>query len=81
MDTLLKPSRLDLDPNSPTAAKQWKHWHRTFTNFIEDCGRAPTKFRTLIDHVSHNIFKYIEYCPDYEAAIEMLTRLFVKPPN
>ena len=42
MDALLKPARLDLDRNSPTAAKEWKHWHKTFTNFITECGsKAP----------------------------------------
>ena len=82
MDALLKPSCLDFDPNSPTAAKQWKHWHRTFTNFIEECGeRTPNKFRTLINYVSHNIFEYVEDCPDYDVAIETLTRLYVKTPN
>ena len=82
MEALLKSSRLDLDPNSPTAAKQWKHWHRTFTNFIEEYGdRAPDKFRTLINYVSHNIFEYVEDCPDYDVAIETLTQLHVKTPN
>ena len=54
MDTLLKPARLDLDPNSPTATKEWRHWHRTFTNFIDECGdKAPDQYRTLVNYVSH----------------------------
>ncbi|XP_068235485.1 uncharacterized protein [Palaemon carinicauda] len=40
MAKLLKPSRLDTDPSSSNAAKEWKHWHRTFTNFIEESGDA-----------------------------------------
>ncbi|XP_042218088.1 uncharacterized protein LOC121863481 [Homarus americanus] len=49
MEKLLRPTRLDIDPNSPTAAKEWKHWHRTFINFIEEYGEnAPDKLRTLI---------------------------------
>lgn len=82
METLLKPSRLDIDPNSPSATKEWKHWRRTFTNFIKECGeKAPDKHRTLVNYVSHNIYEYIEDCPDYEASIEALERLFIKPPN
>ncbi|XP_041364204.1 uncharacterized protein LOC121379622 [Gigantopelta aegis] len=82
MDTLLKPARLDLDPNSPTAAKEWKHWHRTFTNFIDECGdHAPNKYRTLINYVSHNVYEYIEDCNDYDTAITTLTNLYIKPPN
>ena len=82
MDTLLKPARLNLDPNSPSAAKEWKHWHRTFINFIDECGeRAPNKFRTLVNYVSHDVYDYIEDCADYNAAIETLTHLYIKTPN
>ena len=81
MDTLLKPARLNLDPNSPSAAKEWKHWHRTFINFIDECGeRAPNKFRTLVNYVS-TMYYYIEDCADYDAAIETLTHLYIKTPN
>ncbi|XP_068231900.1 uncharacterized protein [Palaemon carinicauda] len=40
MAKLLKPSRLDTDPSSSNAAQEWKHWHRTFTNFIGESGEA-----------------------------------------
>jgi len=82
MDTLLKPARLDLDPNSPSAAKEWKHWHRTFKNVIDECGEhAPNKFRTLINFVSHHVYDYIEECADYDATIEALTHLCIKTQN
>ena len=82
MDTLLKPARLDLDPSSPSAAKEWKHWHRTFKTFIDECGEhAPNKFRTLIKFVSYHVYDYIEDCADYNAAIEALTHLCIKTPN
>ena len=35
MEKALKPVRLDLDASSPGASKQWKHWRRTFENFLE----------------------------------------------
>ena len=82
MDTLLKPARLDLDPNSPTATKEWRYWHRTFTNFIDECGeKAPDEYRTLVNYVSHNVYEYIEDCKDYKSAICVLEQLFVKTPN
>ena len=82
MDTLLKPARLDMHPNSPSAAKEWKHWHRTFRNFIDEYDEnAPNKFRTLVNYVSHNVYGYIEDCADYNAAIETLTQLYIKTPN
>ena len=72
----------DLDPNSPSAAKEWKHWHRTFRNFIDECAEnAPNKFRTLVNYVSHNVYDYIEDGAYYDAAIETLTQLYIKTPN
>ena len=82
MDTLLKPCRLDLDPNSPSAAKEWTHWQRNFRNFIDECGqKTPNKFRTLVNCVSHNVYDYIEDCADYDAAIETLTQLYIETMN
>ena len=34
MDKYLKPARFDCDPNSVGADKQFKHWLRTFQDFI-----------------------------------------------
>ena len=82
MEKLLRPSRLDIDPNSPMASKEWRHWYRTFTNFILECGEnAPDKLRTLVNYVSHSVFEYIEDCTTYESAIAILQHLYVKTPN
>ena len=82
MSKALKASRLDVDPNSPTAAKQWKHWKRTFDNFITECGdSAPDKFRSIVNFVSADIFEYIEDCTSYDDVIETLSKLYVKAPN
>ena len=82
MDTVLKPTRLDLDPNSPTAAKEWKHWFMTLKNFIDECGaRAPDKFRTLVNHVSPSVFEYIEDATSYDDAVKILKDLYTKTPN
>ena len=81
METLLMPHRFDLDPNSPSAAKEWRHWLRTL-NYHHDCGeKAPDKHRILINHVSHNAYEYIEDCSDYESSIQALERLYVKHTN
>ena len=83
MNRLLKPDRLDLDPNSPTAAKEWKHWFRTFDNFIIECGTepAPDKFRAIINLISHNVFDYVEDCTDYDSVVVTLEGLYIKSPN
>ena len=82
MAKLLKPTRLDIDPNSPTAGREWKHWHKTFVNFIEECGaNAPNKFRTLINCVTADVYELFEQCTDYDSAIAALQNVYVKTPN
>jgi len=34
LNELLKPARLDIDPNSAKATKHFKHWLKTFTDLI-----------------------------------------------
>ncbi len=82
MSKALKPSRLDVDPNSPNAAKLWKHWKRTFDNFIAECGdTAPDKFRSIINFISADVYEYVEECSTYDEVVTTLERLFVKAPN
>ena len=43
MDKYLKPARFSCDPNASGADKQFKHWLRTFQNFIKTLKTAaPT---------------------------------------
>ena len=82
MEKFLKPARLDIDPNSPTAGREWKHWHRTLLNFIEECGdNAPDKFRILVNCVTHNVYENFEDCTSFDSAIAALERVYIKTPN
>ena len=85
MDKTLKPVRLDLDASSPNASKQWKHWRRTFENFLEEVtetsGRQPNKLRTLINYVSHTVYEYIDELENYDECITKLEELYCKTPN
>ncbi|XP_068212661.1 uncharacterized protein [Palaemon carinicauda] len=82
MEKLLKPASLDLNLSLPSAAKEWRHWHKTFSYFIQECGEnAPNKLRTFVNYVSHNVYEYIEECVDYDTAISTLENLYVKAPN
>ena len=82
MDKHLRPERLDCDPNSPTASKRYKHWLRTFTNFIRtiDDGRLD-RLDCLINYVSSDIFDLIADCDDYDEAKRVLDETFLKPVN
>ena len=61
----LKPRQLELDPNASDAEKHWKHWKKTFDNFlvsftdqpndVQDHRPPPSRYhlvvlRTVISH-------------------------------
>ena len=83
MDSVLRPQVLNLEPSAQDAAKTWKHWHRTFTNFLEAVEaaneNAPNKLNTLINYVSANVYDYIADASTYEEAITILQGLYVSP--
>ena len=82
MSKLLKPERLNLDPQSPNAAKDWKYWFKTFENFIIMCGTdAPDKHLSLINLISSDVYEYLEDCTDYDSVKNTLEKLYVKSPN
>ena len=82
MERLLKPKILDIDPNSTTSAKEFKHWLKTFENFIAECGEtAPDKLRTLQNFVSHTVYEFIDETTTYASAVAALKKVYEKTPN
>ena len=82
MDKVLRPERLETDPNSSGASKEWLHWKRTFDNFLAVLPQEDLdKLTVLANYVSPAIFQHIEECTEYEAAVGILQALFVKPRN
>ena len=82
MDKVLRPERLETDPNSGEASKEWLHWKRTFDNFLAVLPQTNlNKLSILANFVSPAIFQHIEECRNYEAAVGILQALFVKPRN
>ena len=82
MSSGIKPKVLDLDPNSDNAMKQWKHWRRTFENYIEvDEVKDEHKLKYLVSCVSADVYDYIEEITTFDAAVELLQNLFVRKPN
>ena len=76
MSNLLKPERLNLDPQSSNAAKYWKYWFKTFENFIIMCGTdAPDKHLSLINLISSDVYEYVEDCTDYDSVKNTLEKL------
>ena len=63
MERLLKPERLDTDPSSSATAQEFKHWLRTFENFLDALPQEnPNKLSLLTNFVSPKIFQTISEC-------------------
>ena len=82
MDKFLRPERFEADPNSSESAREWKHWYKTFDNFLRSIEeRQPDKLNILINYVSSRVYEFIADCSDYDSAIASLVNLYVKPKN
>ncbi len=81
MDKYLRPERLDADPSSSTAAEEWRHWKRTFSNFLEAFPDPPDKLKAITNFVSARVYRLVEDCTTYEEAIAALEAVYVKQKN
>uniref|UniRef100_A0A5S6R1M3 CCHC-type domain-containing protein n=1 Tax=Trichuris muris TaxID=70415 RepID=A0A5S6R1M3_TRIMR len=82
MDRLLKPDKLDVDPNSSTAAEEWKHWRVTFEYFLAALPSGSVNARALlVNHVSPRVFASIADTRTYEEAMQSLKEMYEKPVN
>ena len=82
----IKPSLFGTDLNSNQASKEWKHWYRAFTNFLESFPADPAindadKLRCLIARIAKDVYDYVSECETYQEAIIVLEKVFVKPRN
>ena len=78
----LKPDRFDIAPNVSDSKKQYKHWKKTFENFMaavvaEDAN--ANKLQVLTNFVSSTVYSYFEGSNTYEHAFEQLDKTYSKP--
>ena len=71
MKRYMKLVRLRIDPNTTDADKTYKHWFRTFSNFLESLSTSNTasssqsstgtisKFNFLITYIETNVYELI----------------------
>ncbi|XP_071744208.1 uncharacterized protein [Lepeophtheirus salmonis] len=75
MEATWRPRSLDLNPNSPEAMKEWRHWKRTYVNYVEDCkDKIHFLLRVLIVSVSPMLHEFIQNGKDYESAMKKIRR-------
>lgn len=80
MDKFLCPDRFEADPSSSSAAREWKHWHRTFKNLQEAIQKhKPERLKTLVNYLAPRVYEFIADCQGYEAAITTLEKNVCKP--
>lgn len=82
MDKFLRPERFEANPSASNAAKEWRHWYRTFSNFLSALeSLTPDNLNVLFNYVAPSVYEYIADCSTYEDAIDTLQTLYVKPKN
>ncbi|XP_042221312.1 uncharacterized protein LOC121865821 [Homarus americanus] len=80
MERILCPTN-DVD-QIPQLLKEYKHWLKTFENFIDECGdRAPDKLRCLTKYVSATVYEFFADATEFETAIQVLEKVYVKKKN
>ena len=87
MEKLLKPGQLVIDPNSPTAGRDWKHWIRRFDGYVSQFTGLMTegeaekyKLSVLVNYAVSDVYDYFDHCTTYSEAEAVLNELFVKEP-
>ena len=82
MDKILRPVQFSADPTSSSAAKDFKHWLRTFENFLNSIeNHAPDKLNALINLVSPDVYEFIEDIATYEDALNKLKEIYQQTEN
>ena len=84
MGSLFKPEKLDLDPLSEVAAREWKHWVRTFNTLViraEKQDKDVDKLGLLINFISSEIYSHIVDAKTFDDAMDILKAIFEKPAN
>ena len=82
MDKYLRPSKFEADPQSSNSDEEWKHWKKTFDNFLGAItAETLDKLKVLCNYVSPTNYRYIADCTNYDDAIKSLEEVFIKPKN
>ena len=72
-DKALRPDRFNENPNTATAAKEFKHSIQTFEYYIEVLPQESLD-KLKINFVSPTVYDFISDCTTYESAKETLKK-------
>ena len=79
----LRPQIFETDVNAPDSAKKWKHWKKTFENYISriEGATARDKLDILVSLLDTSVYSYVSECDAYDDAVVRLENTYVKPVN
>ncbi|XP_059841286.1 uncharacterized protein LOC132402453 [Hypanus sabinus] len=83
METVLRPERLDLDPQDPDAALVFEHWLACFQSYLEEvrATEPAVMHRILLSRVTPKVYSIIRDLPTYDGALDALKRQYLRPVN
>ncbi|XP_059844624.1 uncharacterized protein LOC132404485 [Hypanus sabinus] len=83
MEPVLRPDRLDLDPQDPDAALTFEHWLACFQSYLAElrATEPAVMHRILLSRVSSKVYSFIRDLPTYEGALDALKRQYLRPVN
>ena len=78
----LRPKVFRTHPETDDAKRQWLHWFKSFTTYINKLGEVSVedKLNLLIKHVDATVYKLFSEAPDYDVAINLLTNTYARAP-
>ena len=79
----LRPQIFETDVNAPDSAKKWKHWKKTFENYVFriEGATARDKLDILVSLLDTSVYSYVSECEAYDDAVARLENAYVKPVN
>ena len=82
MDKALRPDRFEGIANTSSAAKEFKHWLKTFEAYLAVLPQDNlNKLTVLTNFVSPSVHEYFSECTEYDDAVKALKDIYVKPTN
>lgn len=88
MDKVLKPDKLEVEPNMEGSDIIYNYWNRTFQDYIKTLEALKAKedpninkMSILINRLSPLVFNKISEATDFAEALVKLEALYIKPKN
>ena len=78
----LRPNIFAADHESSDGKRQWLHWHKSFTTYIDkiDGINDSEKLDLLINHTDSSVYELISESETCNEAVDLLNSIYAKTP-